>query len=85
MADNVATTLPAARTLRGKDLVERARLEQQQATILREVIQSQTLEQKTAGATLPGDRARLRGLPALGKGTSSTMPGAQPELNTSDA
>jgi hypothetical protein len=31
-----------------------------------------------AGATARGDGRRLRGIPAVGRGTSSTMPGTDP-------
>lgn len=60
--------------------IEAARLEAQQAQILRELAQDTTLDDVPSKATAPGDTRKLRGIPAIGRGVAGAIPGSVPHL-----
>ena len=58
--------------------LEAARLEQQQARILRDIVLDQPLEHTIRTDAVP-DPQDLRGIPAIGRGVTGTSPGTDPE------
>jgi len=63
--------------LRERRALEAARLEAQQARILRDVILDQPLEHTILTDAVP-DPQDLRGIPAIGRGVNGTSPGTNP-------
>lgn len=59
--------------------IEAARLQAQQAQILRDLAHDPTLDQAASVATAPGDTRKLRGIPAIGRGVAGAIPDTQPE------
>ena len=55
-----------------------AELCENQARVLRDAILDQPHPQTVQGATLAGDPARLRGIPAIGRNAAGAIPGTVP-------
>ena len=69
-------------TLQEKHRLETARLAEQQARILREVLDDNDNDNdltQVSRASAAGDTRKLRGIPALAPGVSGVSPGTHPE------
>ena len=69
-----------AALLGGEVAHDRAMMEAEQAAVLAKILcETESAEPPTAaGTTSGGDEARLRGLPAIGRGVSGAIPGTSP-------
>lgn len=72
-------TYHLAARLRRRELERKVLLEV--SRVLREANGSLEEARAFAGVTAPGDRARLRGLPAVGRGVGGAMRGTVPHVD----
>lgn len=66
----------------GRARLRRHRMNVEHASILADTLLSTPKSKLTGGRSAEGDAARLRGIPAIGRGVSGAIPGTHPELAT---
>jgi hypothetical protein len=59
--------------------LQRDRLEQEHAELVREALLAGNVDRPSSARSAPADPFRLRGIPCIARGVSGALPGSQPE------